>query len=460
MLWKQVEAAGAWLIGAVGRISRHQGGSTVIMFSLATIPLFAAVGAAVDYSTATRLQATLQVALDAGTLAAASRSMQGGSTATTSVSNYVQAQFRARDGRPTVTASIDATGSVTASASLAVPTSFMRIVGVTSLNVAARSTAGFGAGNAEVALVLDTTGSMAGAKLAGVQQATNDLIATLYATPGSATKVKMSLVPFSNYVRIATSYRNAAWLSVAADTSTTTTSCYTQYTGGVCTPYTTTCYSDGTAYPCSGQTCTGQIGTRVCGPSTSTVSWNGCVGSRNHPKDLRDVVDPTDPVPGLMNTGCGAELVRLTNDSALLQSKVAALNAGGETYIAPGILWGWRTLSPNAPFGDGAAYSNGTMKVLVLMTDGANTKSPNYPNHEGNSESLANRLTEQTCANVKAAGIKIYTIAFQVTDPTIKNVLSNCASGPPFYYDASTMSGMTSAFTSIGQSLTAVRLVR
>jgi hypothetical protein len=37
-----------------------------------------------------------------------------------------------------------------------------------------------------------------------------------------------------------------------------------------------------------------------------------------------------------------------------LKSKVSALNAGDETYIAPGILWGWRTLSTKAFFGDGA----------------------------------------------------------------------------------------------------------
>ncbi len=37
-------------------------------------------------------------------------------------------------------------------------------------------------------------------------------------------------------------------------------------------------------------------------------------------------------------------------------------------------MWGWRTISPNAPFADGVAYntSNNT-KVIVLMTDGQNT---------------------------------------------------------------------------------------
>jgi Flp pilus assembly protein TadG len=460
MISKYATTAGDWLIGALARLVRHQGGSTATLFSLATIPLFAAVGTAVDYSSATRLQSTLQSALDSGTLAAASRSIQGNSVATAFVSNYVQAQFRPRDGVPTVTATIDTTGMVTGSATLAVPTAFMRIVGIPSVNISARSRAAFGAGNAEVALVLDTTGSMAGAKLSGVQQAANGLVSTLYATPGSAAKVKMSLVPFNNYVRIATSYRNSSWLSVAADTSTTTTSCYTQYSGGYCTPYTTTCYSDGTPYSCSGQTCTGQTGTQVCGPSTSTSTWNGCVGSRSYPADMRDTVDPTNPVPGMMNTSCAAELVRLTNDSSYLQSQISALNADGETFIAPGLLWGWRTLSPNAPFADGSPYATGSMKVMVLMTDGANTKSPNYPDHNGGDVLLANQLTAEICTNVKAAGIKIYTIAFQVTDPTIKSILSTCASGPPFYYDATTVTAMTSAFASIGQSLTAVRLVR
>ena len=53
------------------------------------------------------------------------------------------------------------------------------------------------------------------------------------------------------------------------------------------------------------------------------------------------------------------------------------------------------------------------------MTDGANTRSPTYPGHDGGDAALANALTSETCTNMKAKpNVTIYTIAFEVTDPT------------------------------------------
>ena len=76
--------------------------------------------------------------------------------------------------------------------------------------------------------------------------------------------------------------------------------------------------------------------------------------------------------------------------------------------------------APFAPFADGAPYGPTATKIMVLMTDGFNTHSPNYPDHEGTDVTTANQITAQTCANIKATGIVLYTIAFQVTDPAIK----------------------------------------
>ncbi len=44
------------------------------------------------------------------------------------------------------------------------------------------------------------------------------------------------------------------------------------------------------------------------------------------------------------------------------------------TSIGEGAAWGWRTLSPGAPFTEGRPYgAEENQKVLVLMTDGQNT---------------------------------------------------------------------------------------
>ena len=109
---------------------------------------------------------------------------------------------------------------------------------------------------------------------------------------------------------------------------------------------------------------------------------------------------------------------------------------------------------------DGAAYSALTNKAIVLMTDGANTHSAAYPDHSAANVTDANKITQDTCTNIQKAGIRIYTIAFQVTDPTIKGILQNCATSVSYYYDATTLAALQAAFTSVGSQMTALRLTK
>ena len=134
-------------------------------------------------------------------------------------------------------------------------------------------------------------------------------------------------------------------------------------------------------------------------------------------------------------------------------------------------------LSPNAPFADAAPYNSSTKKILILMTDGYNTNQPDpnieysqgassaiygpgeYYNDEPN-DGTADATTAQVCQNIQAAGISVYTIAFEVTNSTIKNILSNCASAPANYYDASDIVGLQNAFQNISQQLASARLTQ
>jgi len=192
--------------------------------------------------------------------------------------------------------------------------------------------------------------------------------------------------------------------------------------------------------------------------SAGVDSWVGTVGSRNYPLDLSADVSAANPVPAMWWVASPQTVVRLTNNAAAVKSQISSLTAASETFIAPGVLWAWRTLSPNAPFSDGAAYGTGTKKIMILMTDGANTHSPNYPDHEGTNVADANDITKKTCANAKALGIVIYTIAFQVTDVTIKGILQDCASAPVNYYDATSNTAMLAAFKEIANNLTQLRV--
>jgi Flp pilus assembly protein TadG len=458
-------------------------GAAAVIFAVSLLPVMIGVGAAIDYSAERRVQAELSSALDAATLSVAIASVKE-QNINGSVSSQVEKQLKGglgplknRSTNTTVTASLDtSTGTVTSDATLVVPTKFMALVGKRTMTVRAHSEVTAPGGPIEVAMALDTTGSMAGVKIDALKAAATTLNNTLFSVPNASTNVKVGVVPFDYYVNIGTASRGANWLTASADYSTTSYECWDEYPNATYTnpvTRTSTCYNDGAPYTCSWTDYTVNYGAPVhkCGNVTYNHTWNGCVGSRAYPKDVQgqaDKADAANQVPALIDYWCARPLQRLTNDKALAQAAIDGLSASGETYIAPGLLWGWRVLSPHKPFADGAAYNGRTKKYLVLMTDGFNTHSPNYPDHEGSNigdaacsdVTAANCLTKKTCDAIKAQGITVYSVAFQVTDLTIKGILQNCATSSAGYFDSASTTDLQNAFVAIGNSITAIRITR
>ena len=165
---------------------------------------------------------------------------------------------------------------------------------------------------------------------------------------------------------------------------------------------------------------------------------------------------------GWPNYSCNSPLLRLTANQTDIRAKLDQFVATGDTYIPSGLLWGWRTLSPTGPFADGAPMmgANRARKILVLMTDGANTRSANAPLHEGWDNVAADNLTKTMCTTIKAAGIEIFTVAFEVLDANIKTILRDCASTEPFFFDAQNATQLASAFKTMAASLGGVRISR
>ena len=448
---------------AIRAFWQSKSGGAAIVFSAALIGVVGAVGVSVDYIRASVARVKLQGSLDTALTAGATAQLTGGDAGSTInlvfSSNWANYESRT----PSLTFTINPTGSISGEAALDVPTMLTAAIGFRNIPISVKSSVAFGAGSAEIALVLDTTGSMTGSKLDGAKAAAKQLVDEVYSTPGASSRVKVGLVPFANYVNVGVSNRNQPWMSVPPDGSTTTNQCWWDYpliSSSNCRTVTATCYNDGSPYSCSWTECDNVYGAAqwVCQDITTTQVWNGCAGSRAYPADMSDLVTSANPVPGIMNVWCSSELKRLTHNKNAVKSEIDAMTASGETYIQAGVVWGWRLLSSRAPFADGGADS--VKKVMVVMTDGANTKSPSYPSHEGTNATEANNLLVETCTNAKAAGIEIYAIAFDVTEPTITTLLGNCASGPPYFYTASTVTELASAFASIGRSLTQVRVMQ
>ena len=191
-------------------------------------------------------------------------------------------------------------------------------------------------------------------------------------------------------------------------------------------------------------------------------TWNGCVGSRKPVVDLNVTASFSTPIPGLIDTWCNAPLVRLTMDTSAIKAQVDGLWANGETYIAAGLMWGWRVLTPLPPFADGVGASTNppTRKIMVLMTDGENTKSQIDTNHEGGDTVASDAAMASLCTSIKADNIDLYMIAFTVTNATTKARLQACASDVGHFYDAADGPALQHAFQQIGGSLVKLSLSR
>lgn len=287
-------------------------------------------------------------------------------------------------------------------------TLIMGLLGQEYLNVGTRSEAKLGKTPLlEVAMALDTTGSMnQKGKISTMRNAARDLVKTLFEAEGA--DVKIGVVPFAQYVNIGKANATKWWLD------------------------------------------------------NPGVAWMGCVGSRNYPFNTMDSAFDAVKVPGLLGAPCPNELMALSTDEDALDTMISKLNPNGWTYIPAGLTWAWGLLTPTDPFAEGVSFETlkeerGT-KALILMTDGENTRAPDYPTHNNTDQMLANDLTKEICANIKDDEIVVYTIAFDVTDTEIKDILEACATTPSHYFDAASADDLIDAFASIASSLRNISL--
>ena len=496
---KFAERARTW----VRSYRQDRRGVTAITFALSAMVLLGATFAAVDASRIAGARTELQDALDAATLAAALKapsSKQNGekeghgdndnnnnSRANTAGRAFLAAQL---SGNATLT-NISSTFTPDEEVMKGVATAdvdpvFMDLFTGSVVHLTANSEVKRGQGQTlELALVLDTTGSMAGTKIATLITASRSLATKLF--QGGGDKVKIAVIPFANYVNVGVASRTQPWANVPAD--------FTVHHNGGSYDYTPTCdpqtcdwqsysctgYNDGVAYQ---TTCWTPVNCRTthlspC-PGTETVyyggwddvyTFRGCYGSPSYPQNVRDS-DLGRQYPGFLNLDCSRQVTPLTSSTGTVVSAINALSAADETYIPAGLAWGFNALSSPAPLTEGAAYdttgpNQNPHKVLILMTDGANTKLmypvdgshwPSPPN--GARATLADTWTAELCTNIKAQNIEVYTVAFEIPagDTISRDLVRNCATDVAHYFDAADSTALTAAFEAIGEALQALHI--
>jgi Flp pilus assembly protein TadG len=196
---------------------RTERGNVAVTFTLALIPIMGFVGAAVDYSRANSAKASMQSAADATALMLSKEVTTLTTTQTIQkATDYFNALFHRPDVTgvvvsPTFTNSNGTELVVTASTNF--PTIFMKAMGQQSVAINVSSTVSWGSTKLRVALVLDTTGSMASAgKIAALQSSTKNLLTQLQTAAVNNGDVYVSIVPFSKNVNVGSSNYNGIWL--------------------------------------------------------------------------------------------------------------------------------------------------------------------------------------------------------------------------------------------------------
>lgn len=452
------------------RFAKDESGNIITVLGLSTLTLLGAVSASLDYTRMSNTRTALGAAVDAAALAAAQAPQENAATLARQV---FDANFR---GSQAVTAfsaepfTRDGDAAYRVEATVDVPMSLTRIMGADKKQVRSISEVLAGADHdVQLALVLDVTGSMMGAKLANLKASASAMVNAVYDKLSRPGQLKIAVVPFADYVNVGLSNRNQPWMSVPPDSTSTNDVCWT-----VADPVSTyNCRDEPRSWTtCNDGACTTQTWTvqvcdhewgpayQVCDRQTQVSQWNGCAGSRDYPLNVRDENYLARPAPGAMNVTCPPQITPLSASRSPVLGAINNLVADGDTYIPSGLMWGWAALSPIDPFNETANSARTTKRHLILMTDGENTRSPTYPNHNGSNPALADTLTAELCANVKADGIEIFTVAFEVNSNVTKNMLRNCASSASKYFDAADASQLASAFENIGQQMANLRIIR
>ena len=501
---------------------RGEGGGVIVIFALALVPLIMMAGMVIDYAVNSNARQQAQTAVDSAALALA---MLPAGTTDADLTARAQSTVRAALANAHVdglSVSMDHAGDIiTVTAKGTTATSLTRIARFQSMPLNVSGTANRSMTNLEIALVLDNTGSMAGAKLTNLKSAASDLVTKLFkqADPSKANALRIGVVPFSMTVNTGPGSAGSPWLDLYAESSVhkqtfaTTTSAANRFSlfAAMKKPWAGCVEARPAPYDVQDTTPNRNV------PDTLYVPYFAPDESDNDYNAVNDYMSDLTLADGFgwgmsdrtrqgqinkysknafkvsatarqagtgylygPNSGCEIQpLTRLSTSQSTLTSAINAMTVVGDTNIPLGLVWGWNLLSPNGPYRDGVPYADAsTKKFVVLMTDGQNqsaySNSSNQSYYSGIGFIWQNRVgttssdgfartsaidgrLSQLCSNMKSAGVQIFTVRVEVTDGT-SDVLRNCASSATMFFDVKDSSGLSSVFQAIADQISELRI--
>jgi Flp pilus assembly protein TadG len=404
-------------------LGRDQKGNVATIFAVVLIPLLLAIGMAVDYLRAQRVQNLVQAALDAAVIATARSSASDNDDKIAHGEAVFHANFDGKIGGASASPNIViGDGIVTATADLDVDTTIMELIGVEEVGVSGYSEVSIpGLGEAEVVLVLDYSGSMSGSKFDSMIVAAANLI-RLISDDMANNDVLVGLVPFSQEVYVTLPGEHV----IVGTAGTPWTNC----TAGRRYPYVT---QDTTPVTSDDDT---KWGETIGGSSSDDDDDDGGGGPYDHCGDYASRNMQVHP---------------MTNDHQAVIDQLETSSPYSNTNIAVGLEFGYHLISPNAPFSQGTAYGSAPKKVVILLSDGVHNQPGWGPGDSYNVTQGSNNI-DRLCTQMKNDGIMMVTVAYELDDADTRAQLEACASETHFYIETSAQN-LAALFNELGNSL-------
>jgi Flp pilus assembly protein TadG len=437
----------------LSRFFRSRDGNVLPIFAAAVVPVIGLIGAAIDYSRASSIRTEMQGALDATALMLSKAAPGLSKDDLQKLANsYFQAQFTRKDANGVQVAAsytnasgdqqvkVDATGDMT--------TDFMKLLGISKMNIGNSSTVKWGQTKLRVALALDNTGSMNDSgKIGALKTATKGLLTQLQTAAKNPGDVQVSIVPFSKDVNVGApnpldvNWKAPSWIDW-------------------------TDWDEENGHDTSATTCSGKGKKKKCTTSTTWIpddhkTWNGCVTDRTQDYDVKNTTPDTKTVatlfPAEQYDYCPVSMLGLSNDWVALNAKLDSMIARGNTNQTIGLAWAWQTLTQNAPM-NATGLPADTAQFIILLSDGMNTE-----NRVSDVQSDIDARMKKLCENIKAENkgtkteIRIFTVLVMAGN---SSVLQDCASDKSMYFALTSANDMVTTFNQIGTSLANLRIAK
>lgn len=316
----------------------------------------------------------------------------------------------------------------------------------------------------EVAMMLDVTGSMKGQKISDLKTAAKNAVNTFLTGQDAANpRIRVAIVPYAEAV-------NAGGLSDAVFVEQEGKS---DVPPSIDTPQAASVSSGGDGCATERKDKDGAADFSDDGPYSERLNNKGKTYLARVNRDDRLETCPT------------AKLVALTTDAAKLTATIDGFKANGVTAGGIAAQWGYYMLSPkwrsaikDAGLGAGPADHDPqkVAKVAILMTDGQfNTAFAGVGDRyapQGSQGVKSSSYAETICANMKADGIEVFTIGFDLDNKgtpksereAAKTVLKNCATADSGslkrYFEAGTGAELDAAFQTIARNIERLALTK